>query len=113
MSSILEELRMEKMIQASGNLNFSNAGAASEISKDFIAKYRSAQASGGDASILEAMRAKNMHNTTTNLGFDNSLATSDISREYIQKYKDSQAGAAAKPTSILEGLRKKSMDKMK
>ena len=87
MSSILEDLRKAKMMNVTSQLPFSNANAASDISKDFIAKYKAKQFAGQDDSLLKELREKNMARTKKNLDFDNSLAQSDISRRFNAERK--------------------------
>ncbi len=109
MSSILEELRKNKMIQVTSQLPFSNAGAASDISKEFIAKFKAQDAAGQDETILKELRRKNLARTKKNIDFDNSLAQSDISRQFnaARKAKEPiEQDGADRPCSVLERLRK-------
>lgn len=112
MSSILEELRKTNMVKASDTVAFSNAGAASQISKDFIEKFKNKQAGGSDDSILKELREKNMQRTKKHLDFDNSLAQSDISRRFnaANKAKEPIEQSEDRPCGVLQRLSKAAFD---
>jgi len=114
MGSILEELHKANLDKATRSLEFSNAGAASDISRKFIGKYKDAiaKAGGSDASILKELRAKNLARANQHIDFSNDLAQSNISRKYNEKYKASlmEEKTQGNASSLLESLRKKNMD---
>ncbi len=114
MGSILENMRKFDLEKASRDVQFSNAGITSDISKKFIKQYKEMEASGGADTILKAVREKNMERLTKDIDFRNGLAQSDVSKKYIEKYKaaaySGNAGAAEGGESLLKILRKKNMD---